>query len=145
MIITSTIGSRVEDLGQDGVVFLRDEAHAGKKRKIGKWRLICFVSFSHNVVCKLLRNYLAKSSISQFQEDSDGGPFSGIGVGHHDKGLENLLEWLSEMHGTSEGNVSTDDVNNCPRGPLGYFRDGSHFHCLFRLDAIRNLVHGDSE
>ena len=30
-------------------------------------------------------------------------------------------------------------------GPLGCFRDGSHFHCHFRLDAIRNLVHGDSE
>ena len=70
-------------------VFIKDEAHTPQKCLNKKWRLIWSLLFSDNVVCRMF--LLSKNCVAQFQEDIPGVCCTGIGVGHHDSGLENLF------------------------------------------------------
>ena len=57
-------------------VFIKEEAHSGKKVKTGKWRLIWALSFSDNLLCKFLYGPVSKNLIAQFQRDAHKGAFS---------------------------------------------------------------------
>ena len=76
------------------------------------------------MLCKLLWKYGAKNSVAQFQADQTGKtgePHSGIGLGHRDAGLHNILEKLEALHTRSFGNATTDDASNWD---LSTTRDG---------------------
>ena len=78
-------------------IFVKDEAHSAKKVKSNKWRLIWSLSFSDNVVCKLIWGYLAKNAVAQFQCDKPGTVHTGIGVGHHDEGCSVVSSYRPRM------------------------------------------------
>ena len=95
-------------------VFVKEEAHSGKKQKSRKWRLTWALSFSDNLLWKLLFGPVSKNLIAQFQRDTKEGSFSEIGIGHDNDGLENVLSRLIAMHrvdGTGQVS-STDDASN---------------------------------
>ena len=92
-------------------VFVKEEARSSKKKKNRKWRLIRALSFSDNLLCKLLFGPASKNLIAQFQRDTKEGSFSGIVIGHDDVGLENVLARLMAVHrAEGTGQVMTDDM-----------------------------------
>ena len=102
-------------------IVVKDEAHSAKKLKTNKWRLIWSLSFSDNVICKLICGFVAKNAVAQFQCDDPGMVHTGIGVGHHDAGIKNLFEKIMALHGPRGGEVTTDDASNWD---LSASRDG---------------------
>ena len=116
-------------------IFIKDEAHAKKKRVNRKWRLIWSLSFSDNIICKLIWNFTSKNAINRFQYGEDGEVHTGIGVGHHDDGLDNLFHKITALR-KGRGLVSTDDASNWD---LSTTRDGFLFGAMI---AFRSAAGG---
>ena len=116
-------------------VFIKDEAHAKKKRDKRKWRLIWSLSFSDNVLCKLIWGFTSKNAITRFQFGEDGEIHTGIGVGHHNEGIDNLFNKICALC-KGRGSVSTDDASNWD---LSTTRDGFVFGAMI---AFRSAAGG---